>query len=67
VKRGGKELLVTQLYIKGHAGNEKDSIWKRLTEKERAAVTTEFAPLQGARAGELATKFDLVVGVTPAA
>src|SRR5215510_14849087 len=24
IKRGGKELLVTQLYIKGHSGNEKD-------------------------------------------
>src|SRR5688500_4251035 len=67
VKRGGKELLVTQLYIKGHEGNEKDGIWKRLSEKERASVTTDFAPLQGARAGELAAKFDLVLGVTPAA
>src|SRR5687767_8304042 len=67
VKRGGKELLVTQLYIKGHEGNEKDGIWKRLSEKERASVTTDFAPLQGARVGELAAKFDLVLGVTPAA
>ena len=67
VKRAGKELLATQLYIKGHAGNEKDGIWKRLSEKERASVTVEFAPLPGARAGELAAKFDLVLGVTPAA
>jgi protocatechuate 3,4-dioxygenase, beta subunit len=66
VKKGGKELLVTQLYIKGHAGNPKDGIWKNLDEKGRAAVTTEFAPLPGARAGELATRFDLVLGVTPA-
>ena len=67
VKRAGKELLVTQLYIKGHAGNEKDGIWKRLSEKERASVTVDFAPLPGTRAGELAAKFDLVLGVTPAA
>jgi protocatechuate 3,4-dioxygenase beta subunit len=67
VKRGGKELLVTQLYIKGHTGNEKDGIWKRLSEKERESVTVDFAPLRGARAGELAAKFDLVLGVTPAA
>ncbi len=67
VKRSGRELLVTQLYIKGHAGNEKDGIWKNLKEKDRAAVTVDFAPLQGAGAGELAAKFDLVLGVTPSA
>jgi protocatechuate 3,4-dioxygenase, beta subunit len=66
VKRGGKELLVTQLYVKGHPGNEKDGIWKSLKEGEvRNSVTVDFAPLPGAKAGELAAKFDLVVGVTP--
>jgi protocatechuate 3,4-dioxygenase, beta subunit len=67
IKRGGKELLVTQLYIKGHPGNEKDGIWKSLKGKEREAVTVDFNPLKGAKAGELAAKFDLVLGVTPAA
>jgi protocatechuate 3,4-dioxygenase beta subunit len=66
IKRGGKELLVTQLYVKGHPGNEKDGIWKNLKAgKERDSVTVDFAPLIGAKAGELAAKFDLVVGVTP--
>lgn len=68
VRRGGQELLTTQLYILGHPGNEKDGIWKGLgDEKVRALVTKEFAPLPGARAGELAVMFDLVVGVTPEA
>ena len=67
IKRGGKELLVTQLYIKGHPGNEKDGIWKSLKGKEREAVTVDFNPLKGAKGGELAAKFDLVLGVTPAA
>ena len=68
VKRGGKELLTTQCYIRGHPGNPKDGIWKSLKEgKERDSVTVDFAPLSGAKAGELAAKFDLVVGVTPAA
>ena len=68
IKRGGKELLVTQLYIKGHPGNEKDGIWKNLKAgKERDSVTVEFAPLKGAKTGELAAKFDLVLGLTPAA
>lgn len=67
IKRSGKEVLVTQCYIKGHAGNEKDGIWKNLNAKARELVTVDFAPLKGAKAGELAAKFDLVVGVTPAA
>ena len=66
IKRGGKDLLTTQCYIKGHPGNEKDGIWKSLTDpKQRAAVTVDFAPLKGSRIGELAAKFDVVLGLTP--
>jgi protocatechuate 3,4-dioxygenase, beta subunit len=68
IKRGGRELLITQLYVKGHAGNEKDGIWKSIKdEKARASCTVDFAPLKGARAGELAAKFDVVLGLTPEA
>ncbi len=68
VKRHGKELLTTQCYIKGFAGNEKDGIWKNIKdEKARAAVTVAFLPLKGSRIGELAAKFDVVLGVTPEA
>jgi len=68
VKRAGKELLTTQCYIKGHPGNEKDNIWRNMKdEKQRAAVTVDFAPLKGSRVGELAAKFDLILGVTPEA
>ena len=66
VKLGGKELLTTQLYIKGHAGNERDGIWKSIKdEKQRDNCTVDFAPLPGAKAGELSAKFDLVLGFTP--
>jgi protocatechuate 3,4-dioxygenase, beta subunit len=68
VKRAGKELLTTQCYIKGHPGNEKDGIWRNMKdEKQRAAVTVDFVPLKGSRVGELAAKFDIVLGVTPQA
>ena len=68
IKRNGKELLTTQCYIKGHPGNEKDGIWRNVRdEKQRAAMTVEFAPLPGSRIGELAAKFDLVLGFTPEA
>jgi len=68
VKSKGKELLTTQCYIKGHPGNERDGIWKRLgEEKIRELVTVEFSPLPSAKAGELAARFDIVLGMTPEA
>ena len=68
VKRDGRELLVTQCYIKGHPGNEKDDVWRGIADaKQRESVTVDFAPLKGAKAGELAAKFDIVLGFTPAA
>lgn len=67
IKQGGKELLCTQCYVKGHPGNEKDGIWKGIKDpKQRDAVTVAFEPVKGSKAGELAARFDLVVGVTPA-
>lgn len=68
VKRGGKDLLTTQLYIKGHPGNEKDGIWKEVKDKrKRDSITVNFAPIKGAKAGELAARFDIVLGHTPEA
>jgi protocatechuate 3,4-dioxygenase beta subunit len=66
VKLKGRDKWTTQLYVKGHAGNEKDGIWKGMKdEKQRDAVTVDFAPMSGAKAGELAAKFDIVMGQTP--
>jgi protocatechuate 3,4-dioxygenase beta subunit len=66
VKKGGKELFVTQCYVKGHPGNERDGIYRSLRDpKDRAAVTVDFAPLPASRIGELTARFDLVLGVTP--
>jgi len=66
VKLKGRDKWTTQLYIKGHSGNEKDGIWRGIKdEKQRDAVTVDFSPLSGAKAGELAAKFDIVMGQTP--
>ena len=65
-RRGGRELLTTQCYIKGHPGNEKDGVWKGIKDPEaRASVTVEFNPLRGGKAGEFAATFDVVLGLTP--
>jgi len=67
IKKGGKELLCTQCYIKGYPGNEKDGVYRAIRgEKARAAVDVEFTPMKGSKIGELAAKWDIVLGVTPA-
>lgn len=68
VKHGKKELLVTQMYIKGFEGNAKDGIYMRTPAgKLRDALTVDFTPIKGSKAGELAANFNLVLGVTPEA
>ena len=68
VKVGGKSLLTTQCYIKGHPGNEKDFVYKAVKDaKQRESVTVEFAKVKGSKIGELAANFDLVLGFTPEA
>jgi protocatechuate 3,4-dioxygenase beta subunit len=66
VKKGGRELLTTQCYIKGHPGNEKDFIYRAVQDpREREAVTIEFARVPESKMGELAARFDIVLGLTP--
>ena len=68
VKMKGHERWTTQCYVKGHEGNEKDGIWKSIKDEAvRASITPDFAALAGGKAGELAAKFDIVMGYTPEA
>ncbi len=68
VKMKGREKWTTQCYIKGDPANERDGIWRSVKdEAQRAAITVDFAPLKDAKAGELAARFDIVMGFTPAA
>ena len=68
VRRAGNELLTTQCYIKGNPQNERDGVYQGIQgEKARAAVSIDFAPLKNSRIGELAAKFDIVLGLTPEA
>ena len=68
VLKSGKELLTTQCYIKGHAGNEKDGVLRGMKDgKGRDSLMVDFAPLKDSKIGELTAKFDLVLGQTPEA
>jgi protocatechuate 3,4-dioxygenase beta subunit len=66
VKRGNKELLTTQCYIKGHAGNARDFIYRSIRDaKARDAVTVDFLPMKGSKVNELTAQFDIVLGMMP--
>lgn len=68
VRRGDKELLTTQFYIKGHPQNEKDGVVKGLRDpKARESVMVDFLSLPGTKTGELIAKCDIVLGLTPEA
>jgi protocatechuate 3,4-dioxygenase beta subunit len=68
VKRGERELLTTQCYVRGEPQNARDGILRRITDPAvRDAVIVDFAPLPDSAAGELTARFDIVLGWTPAA
>lgn len=66
VKMKGRDKWTTQCYVKGEPKNEKDGVYNGIKDpKERAAVTVDFAPIKSSRIGELAARFDIVMGFTP--
>jgi protocatechuate 3,4-dioxygenase beta subunit len=68
VRKPGKELITTQCYVKGEPSNERDGVYRGIRDpKAREAVTIDFAPIKDSRIGELAARFDIVLGFTPEA
>ena len=65
VTRGDRHLLTTQCYVKGDPGNQRDGIFRSLSAVEAAAVVADFLPVEGSRIGELAARFEIVLGLTP--
>jgi protocatechuate 3,4-dioxygenase beta subunit len=66
VKRGGREVLTTQCYVKGDPQNATDGVLRGIRDAAaRESVIVEFAPMRGSSIGELAARFDIVLGATP--
>jgi len=66
VKKGDRELLTSQFFINGHAGNKKDGIFLAVRDPlQRELLTTDFKPMKGSKIGELTAEYDIVVGLTP--
>lgn len=68
VKMQGRPNFTTQCYIEGEPLNAKDGILKRITDpKARKAIIIPFTPIKASRIGEVAARFDIVLGFTPEA
>ena len=68
IRHKGKDLLTTQCYVKGEKANAKDMVYRGIRDpKARESVTIDFAPIKESRVGELAARFDVVLGFTPGA
>jgi protocatechuate 3,4-dioxygenase beta subunit len=66
VKRGDRELLTTQLFIRGFPGNARDGVFNGLRDiVDRELVQTDFKPIKESKIGELAANFEIVLGRTP--
>jgi protocatechuate 3,4-dioxygenase beta subunit len=66
VKIKGQPDFTTQLFVKGHPGNEKDFVYQRIADTDaRDSVTVDFSPVKESRIGELSARFNIVLGVTP--
>src|SRR5262249_22296479 len=66
VKKGNRELLTTQIFIAGHQQNANDGVLRGIRDSfERELVQVDFKPVKDSKIGELAARFDIVIGVTP--
>ncbi len=66
IKLRGRPDWTTQLFIKGYGGNAWDRVYRRIGDwKAQDSVTKEFTPVPNSRIGELAVRFDILMGVTP--
>jgi protocatechuate 3,4-dioxygenase beta subunit len=66
IKLKGRDKWTTQCYVKGEPLNARDGVLSGIQNtKARESVIIDFAPISGSRSGELAAKFDIVMGFTP--
>lgn len=66
VKRGDRDLLTTQLLIRGHAGNLSDGVFAGTRDLiDRELLLVDFKSIQDSKIGEFAANFDIVLGRTP--
>ena len=67
IKMKGRDKWTTQCYIRGEPKNEEDNQFTGISDpKARESVLVDFVPVPGSTVGELAARFDIVMGFIPA-
>src|SRR5205809_3476454 len=63
IKLKGREKWTTQCYVQGEPQNERDGVLSGIRDpKARSSVIVPFVPIKDSRIGELAARFDIVLG-----
>ena len=66
VKKGDRELLTSQIMMRGFAGNARDGVFSDLHDiVDRELVLADFTPVKDSKIGEYQAHFDIVLGRTP--
>ena len=68
IKLKEREVLTTQFFVHGEARNERDGVFRGIRNPQaRETVLADYVPIKDSKAGELAAKYDVVLGLTPSA
>ncbi len=66
IKKGDRELLTTQLVMRGFPGNVRDGIFSQAGDLvDRELIQTDWVAVEGAKLPEWRASFDIVLGRTP--
>ncbi len=66
LKKGDRELLTTQLFVRGFEGNKRDEIFNSTRDLiDRELLLADFKPVPESKIGEMAATFDIILGRTP--
>jgi protocatechuate 3,4-dioxygenase, beta subunit len=66
IKQNDREVLTTQLMIRGHEGNVRDGVFRNAgSPSDQELILGDFKPVPDSKIGELACNFDIVLGRTP--
>jgi protocatechuate 3,4-dioxygenase beta subunit len=64
ISKSGKRVFTSQLLVKGHPDNARDSIVKRLASADLETILVDYRPVPGSKLGELSANIDIVLGKT---
>ena len=66
IKMKGRPDFTTQMFIRSFPGNSEDFVYRAIGDQAaKDSVTVDFAPVPNSTVGELAARFDIVLGLTP--